>query len=129
MRFGRFTRRLERGVAIRTNFSKIRKSIIGADDSYPEDIYAGEVQYKDFLPEHELSRFKLVTTKREFYRYEQELRLFILHYPRSEDGEEPPYKISVGRHVKVDLETLIDGIYLSPFVGEWFGDAPRTESE
>ena len=114
------------GVAIRTNFSRLKKSVLSTEDDYPEDIYAGKVQYRDYLPESELSRFRIVTTKREFYRYEEELRLFILHVPQSEGGVRPPYEVSVGRHVNVDLETLVDEIYLSPFVAEWFGDALET---
>lgn len=111
------------GVAIRTNFSRLKKSITSAYDDFPEDFYAGTVQYKDFLPEHELNRFRLITTKREFYSYEQELRLFILHYPRSEGGIKTPYDLGFGRQVSVDLDTLIDQIYLSPFVAPWFGEA------
>ena len=110
------------GVAIRTTFSRVKKSILAENDAYPEDIYAGVVQYKDFLPEQELSRFRLVTTKREFYSYEHELRMFILHYPRSEGGVKPPYNLSSGRHVALDLDTLVEQVYLSPFVAQWFGD-------
>ena len=111
------------GVAIRTNFSRVKKSIIAGNDPIPEDIYAGIVQYKDYLSENDLSRFSLITTKREFYEYEQELRLFILHYPRSEGGHKTPYSVSVGRYVKVDLDLMVDQIYLSPFVAQWFGDS------
>lgn len=113
------------GVAIRTKFSKVRRSIEVADDEYPEDIFSGQVQYRDFLPESELSRYKLITTKREFYEYEQELRLFILHFPLSEGGIKAPYNAKVGRHVNVDLDILVDEIYLSPFVAAWFGEALR----
>ena len=112
------------GVAIRTNFSRVKKCIAIGNDSYPEDIYAGIVQYRDFFPAKDLSRFRLVTTKREFYSYENELRFFILRYPSSQDGLKPP-NLNPGQHVKVDLDTLIDQVYLSPFVAPWFGDALR----
>lgn len=111
------------GVAIRTNFTRLKKAITVAEDNFPDDFYAGTVQYKDFLPENELNRFRLVTTKREFYSYEQELRLFILHYPRSEGGVKTPYDLRAGRQVPVDLDLLVDEIYLSPFVAPWFGEA------
>ncbi len=108
------------GVAIRTNISRIKKAIEIGKDSYREDIYIGKVKYTDYLPEEALTRFHLITTKREFYEYENEVRFFILHYPRSEGGAKPPYDLKAGRYVKVDLDTLIDQIYLSPFVREWF---------
>ncbi len=111
------------GVAIRTNFSRLKKSISSESNIYPEDIYAGVVQYRDFLSEHDLSRFKLVTTKREFYSYENEVRLFILHFPGPGDKNDPPYDVSVGRHISINLDTLIDQIYLSPFLAKWSEDA------
>ncbi|MCP5198490.1 MAG: hypothetical protein H6977_00670 [Gammaproteobacteria bacterium] len=108
------------GVAIRTNFSRLRKSINGAENEHPETIFAGEVQYRDYLPETDLSRHRLVTTKREFYRYENELRLFILHNPNSNPGYTPPYDVSQGRHVRTNVNLLIDEIYISPFAASWF---------
>lgn len=111
------------GVAIRTNLSRLRKSFEGGNDPFPEDIYIGKVQYKNFLPEKDLSRFRLVTTKREFYEYEKELRLFILHFPKLEGGIKLPYDLSVGRYIDVDLEILIDKLYLSPFVAPWFSES------
>jgi len=108
------------GVAIKTNVSKLKKAIDLGNDAYDEDIYLGKVEYTDFIPDKELNRWKLVTTKNTFYEFESELRLFIFHYPRSEGGIKPPYEIAHGRRVKVDLETLIDKIYLSPFSGIWF---------
>lgn len=114
------------GVAVRTNISRIKKAIERKNDPYPEDIYIGKVKYTNFLPEDSLSRFNLITTKREFYEYEKEVRLVILHYPRSEGGVKPPYDLGVGRYVGVDVETLIDQIYLSPFVGQWFEESIKS---
>ena len=113
------------GVAIRTNLSRLKKGLAGGGDPFPEDIYIGKVQYRDFLPEKDLNRFRLITTKREFYEYEKELRLFILHFPRSEGGTKPPYKLGVGRYVAVDLNIMIDKLYLSPFMPSWFKDSIR----
>jgi hypothetical protein len=114
------------GIAIRTNISSIKKAIDRGKDSYPEDIYIGKVKYTDFLPEESLTRFHLITTKREFYEYEKEVRFFILHFPKSEGGVKPPYDLSAGRYVKVDIETLIDQIYLSPFIGKWFEESIKS---
>tara|TARA_R110000772_G_scaffold30532_14_gene75732 strand:- start:1315 stop:1641 length:327 start_codon:yes stop_codon:yes gene_type:complete len=80
----------------------------------------GEVSYKDYIDDSSLTRFDLITTKNMFYEFEKELRLFIFHYPLSEGGVTPPYDVSVGRWVKVDIDMLIENIYLSPFAGPWF---------
>ena len=64
-----------------------------------------------------------MTTKNQFYKFENELRLFILNYPKSEGGHDTPYNLEIGRKYSVDINTLIDQIYLSPFAGNWFEDA------
>lgn len=108
------------GVAVKSTVSKLKKAIDGGNDSYDEDIFVGKVNYTDYIPDSKLTRFDLITTKNKFYEFEDEMRLFIFHYPRSEGGVRPPYDISVGRKVKVDLDILIDKVYLSPFAGGWF---------
>ena len=55
-----------------------------------------------------------------YYEFEKEMRLFIFHYPLSEGGVIPPYDVETGRSLKVNIDTLIDKIYLSPFAGIWF---------
>tara|TARA_R110002033_G_C3818167_1_gene232828 strand:- start:94 stop:849 length:756 start_codon:yes stop_codon:yes gene_type:complete len=108
------------GIAIRTTVSKLTKAIKNGNDSFNEDIFLSRVKYTDFIKEEPENRFNVITTKNKFYDYEKELRLFIFHYPLSEGGIRPPYNVSIGRRLKVDLNELIDEIYLSPFVGKWF---------
>lgn len=108
------------GVAIKTTVSKLERAIKKGEDPFDEDIYISKVIYTDFIKEEPESRFNVTTTKNKFYEYENELRLFIFNYPRSEGGTETPYDISIGRRLKVDINELIDEIYLSPFTGQWF---------
>lgn len=108
------------GVAIKTTVSKLRKAIKNGGDPFEEDIYISKVKYTDFIKEEPENRFNVITTKNKYYDFEKELRLFICHYPKSEGGIDTPYDISVGRRLKVDLNELVDEIYLSPFVGKWF---------
>jgi len=108
------------GVAIKTTVGNLRRAIDGGGENYQEDIYLGKVEYSDYIPHEELSRFSIITTKNNFYEYEKELRLIIFHYPLSEGGVIPPYKVEVGRHYLVDVDQLIDQIFLSPFAGPWF---------
>jgi hypothetical protein len=125
------------GVAIRTSVSNLKEAIEngiylqGENEGavYDPDIYLGRVQYSDYLPYKDVCPHRLVTIKRDFYAYEQELRLFIL------DGFEPAKNKQVmksqstvgvplkGRYVAVELAKLVENLYLSPFMGAWFKDA------
>jgi len=108
------------GVAVRSTVSNLKKSVEKGGDSYPEDFFIGKVRYKKHLKHDELSRLSVITTKKPFYDFEKELRLFILNYPLSEGGKVPPYKMGVGRSVKVDLPVLVNEVYISPFADESF---------
>ena len=103
------------GVAIKSTVSALRKAVQEGDDPYSEEYFIGKVKYKTHLRPEELSRLSVITTKKPFYDFENELRLFIINYPLSEGGNVPPYDIHVGRSVKVDLPTLIHNVYISPF--------------
>jgi len=103
------------GVAVRSTISKLRRSVENGKDSYPEEFFIGKVKYKKHLNQDELSRLSVITTKKPFYDFEKELRLFVLNYPRSEGGTVPPYDISIGRNVRVNVGELINEIYISPF--------------
>lgn len=107
------------GATIRSTASKLRSALEIGGDPYPEDVYVCRVQYRDSIPTSDVSRFSLMTTKKTYYRFENEVRACILHYPRSEGGNVPPYDLSIGRYVGVGLSELIDAIYISPFTGRW----------
>lgn len=106
------------GIVIRSTVSKLRRSIEKGKDEYPEEFFIGKVKYKKHLNNDELSRLSVVTTKKPFYDFEKELRLFVLNYPLSEGGTAPPYNIHFGRSVKVDINELIHEVYISPFATE-----------
>ncbi len=108
------------GIAIKTTVGKLTRAIKSGKDPYDESIFISKVDYTDFIKDEPNNRFKVITTKNKFYEYERELRLFIFHYPLSEGGTKPPYDLSIGRRIKVDINELIDEIYLSPFTGRWF---------
>jgi len=106
------------GVAIRSTLGRLKSAIRSGKDPYTETLYMGKVQYRNHLKSDELSRFSIVTTKKTFYKFEEELRLFILNSPLSEGGNAPAYDIALGRNVKVDLERLIQRVYVSPFAAD-----------
>jgi hypothetical protein len=68
----------------------------------------------------DINMYKVATSKKKFYSYETEYRALITRQ-YTKYGENPPEpKFSIGAEVEVDLETLIDKIYISPFVDDWF---------
>ena len=111
------------GVAIRTNFSRLRKSIDSAAQSgyWNGCLFAGEVQYDNYIPEPDLDPIRVLLTKRPYYQYESELRAFITPPRESEVFVSPTRGVSV----PVDLDLLVDEIYASPFAGQWFVDVLR----
>lgn len=115
------------GVAIRTRFANLKRAIAAGKDSFAEDYYVGIVQYRNHLSSIEAqNRFNIVTTKKTFYDFEHEARLFIFNYPESEGGYETPYDITLGRLVRVDLPTLLSDVFISPFAtSEFRHELPR----
>lgn len=102
------------GVAIKSTVGALKRAVQNGKDPYPEEFLLGKVKYKVHLKLDELAKFSIITTKKPYYDFEKEIRLFIFNEPLS-DGCFPPYDIHVGRSVKVDLQMMIHQIYISPF--------------
>jgi len=131
---------VEVGIAIRSNISIIKKAIINGNDPISDNIYIGKVQYGDHIPISKLSHLGLVTFKRQYYKYENELRLIIMPglptktketdinkllqelIKYNEEYSEPEYDIKYGRYVLIDVSELIDRFFLSPFMTKWETD-------
>jgi hypothetical protein len=110
------------GFAVKSTVGRLLDSIDKGNDDYSEDYFIGRVQYSEKLPDDLKHRLIMLTRKMPFYKYENEIRLIILNYPRSEGGTKTPYSLDVGRYVKVDTHELVEKAYLSPFAPEWFFD-------
>jgi hypothetical protein len=103
------------GVAVKSTISSLIRAIKTGGDPYPEEFFVGKVKYRSHLKQDELARLSVITTKKQFYDFEKELRVFIINYPLSEGGTTPPYDIHAGRSVKIDAAVLIHDVYVSPF--------------
>lgn len=103
------------GVSIRSTVSSLKKAIQNGGDPYPEEFFIGKIKYRTHLKQGELARLTVITTKKPFYDFEKELRVFIINYPLSEGGSIPPYGLHTGRTVMVDIPVLIHDVYVSPF--------------
>ena len=91
------------GVAIRTTVSRLKSTLQGSAGA--EEVYLGQIRYRNYLNPLKLDHFGIITTKKMFYEFERELRLFITDNAGV-----------AGLNVGIDLKQLIQNVYLSPFV-------------
>ena len=92
-------------IALKTDLDSLKKSF----DGVPEDVFIGEIKYFD----SKKFRYKIGNTfysflvKHHYYQFENEVRCLI----------EDEYS-TVGKKVKVELNTLIKEVYISPFASD-----------
>lgn len=112
------------GVAIRSTFARLRDSLYKEKDF---NICIGEIEYIDYKNEL-MSREGFVNAflyKRKSFEHEHELRAVIQHIPSKKTGknkgelnfDRPLCKDGI--NVEVDLNTLIDKIFIPPTSEEW----------
>ena len=106
------------GVAIRSNVPRLKKAIDKANILEEPDVFLSEVQYSDYMKPTHLSPWRILSTKSPHYEYERELRLIVHPDPNNPSHLELHRKPVIG--ISVDLNELVDELYLSPFVGRWF---------
>lgn len=95
------------GIAIKTNNDRLKKSF----NKTEENIYIGEVTYYDnSKPRYKLGNtFYSFLVKHNYYEFESEVRCI------TELGKDDK---DVFKNIDVDLNILIDEIYISPFAEE-----------
>lgn len=113
------------GVAVKTTVGRLKKSLMRSGDRYPEDVYLAEVDYAERIDTSPVNRLQVVATKKPYYEFEDEMRALIVNFPRSEGGIKTPYDMNIGRHVSIELDELVDEIYVSPFAGSWLEASVR----
>ena len=109
------------GVAVRTTVGSLRFAIENGGDRYPEEFFVGRVGYHSHLKLDELTQISAIMTKKPYYDFEEELRLFIINDPMSDSGSRPRYDVAMGRPVKVSLADAMQEIYVSPFADVKYG--------
>ncbi len=99
------------GLAIKSSYHRFINSL----SKTKEDVYIGSVEYIDYelekVPFGNL--FATALYKRNIFEYENELRALVLLTKSIKEN---------GIYVKVDLEKLIESIYLSPNTENWVED-------
>ena len=109
------------GVAIKSTVGRLKKSINNIPNNKAEKIFIGKVSYTDFIDENNIDRKIIITTKSNYYKYENELRLFILYNYK----EQIDNKVANGHRIKVDTNIMIEKVFLSPFTSSWFQNSFR----
>ena len=109
-------------VALQSTFSRLHSCL-------PKKVYLGVVQYidydKDWMAEGNL--FYPFVHKQKSFEHEREVRAVINTSSFNKDGVEVPIpegmkNDELGREVRVELETLIENIYVAPTAPDWFGE-------
>jgi hypothetical protein len=107
-----------KGVAVQSTFGRLVKAL----NEFPDDVHIGKIRYIDyqtdkFAGKWSIDIFEPVLTKRKSFEHENELRAVIWQTSattgRTGDGAVT---------VPVNLNELIEKIYVSPFSGSWVED-------
>ncbi|HEY8027588.1 MAG TPA: hypothetical protein VIF60_23815 [Burkholderiaceae bacterium] len=106
------------GVAIRTTVARLKGALLMDTATASEPVYIGQVRYRNYLNPLNLNPFDIITTKKTFYDFERELRLFVLNQTASAAPGKPGL---AGMNLSVDLKRLVQAVYLSPFAGPGIG--------
>ncbi len=111
--------RSNEGVAIQTTFHNLIESFNVSD----KEIYVGKVQYIDFNSEYIPLENDLnaLLYKRKSFEHEKEIRAL---YPgdgvHDEDGKLKKPSFAYGIDVEIDVDKLIENVYVHPDAPSWF---------
>lgn len=109
------------GIAIQTNFGRLKRSL----NCCKENIYIGRVKYIDHNKESNFGNgLSPFFTKRNSFSHEQEVRLL---YSATLDNNSNalPDKNIIGVNFQINLEDLIESVYVSPDAAPWFVDVVK----
>lgn len=119
------------GIAIQSTFQRFTQSFKG-----DKKIYIGIVKYIDYnkesisLNKKFINAYDVITHKRLSYRHEQELRAVTSIYPKK--WNENPELFNNNPHgvnIEIDLDELIEKIYVSPRSAKWFQEIVKSVTE
>jgi len=104
------------GIAIQSTFDKLTRSFHGYSE---KSVYAGLVHYRDYdIDEIPVTfPYSAAMYKRQSFEHEKEVRALIINKEKGAGLDTEP--IFKGLSVPVDLDTLIERIYVAPQVGDW----------
>lgn len=113
----------DEGVAIQSTFPRLKQSIIDG-----EKVFIGQVKYLDYnsdLIDNPSNYLEAFVHKRKSFEHEKEIRAVVFKGPWTPNGEQFDFKIETiqhGLHIKVDIECLIEKIFIAPGAPKWLAD-------
>lgn len=97
------------GVAIQTSYKKLTEAIA------EPDIFIGLVKYQNYVAEPINENYECFMYKRLFFEYEREVRII-----KQVDADNYQGQIPEGILVDVDLQKLIECVYVNPYTADWY---------
>lgn len=130
----------DEGVAIQSTYKRLR-DCFSIDDSYEE--FIGEVKYIDYKsdPIEVNTDFSRYLHKRKSFEYERELRAILFDreqliksaeglHDKLQKNEVPEiFPFADGIFVSVDIDKLIENVYIAPTAPDWFVDIVKAVSQ
>ncbi len=117
------------GIAIQSTFSRLRDCF----GNETPDIYIGRVRYIDYSKDviSKDNFFNPFLRKRKSFEHERELRAIVFAYDKIEDGMPnlPSTAFHTGMPMLVDLDKLIDRIYLAPTSPKWLYELVKSVTQ
>ena len=115
------------GLAIQTTYEKLKQCFNATD----KPVFIGKVNYYDehnapTLPADSLKPF---LCKRKMYEYENEIRCCYVLSEKEENFNWQDQDSKDGIFINVDLSTLIERIYISPYSPKWIVDIVKGINE
>ncbi len=121
------------GIAIRSTFARLTRAFTDSDDnnwSYGSPVFVGTVKYIDFkntakeqldeIIKRPDNAFFPMLYKRDYFKHEQEVRAVLSPKPGGILYEAFRQDEMRGIGVPVDLDVLIERIYVAPAAEDWF---------
>jgi hypothetical protein len=105
------------GIAIKSTVGKLKKALKSFSDKH--DFYIGQVNYTNDFIKYPPNQYHLTITKKPYYKFESELRVF-MNYDEEIEKRIPFFSDITGLEIDIDIHELIETIYISPFTGSWF---------
>ncbi len=116
----------DKGIAIQSTFSHLRDCF----GNETPNIHIGKVRYIDYLKDSisEENFFNPFLRKRKGFEHAREVRAIVFAYGKIEDGMPnlPPPAFPNGMPVLVDLDKLIDRIYLAATSPTWLHELVKS---
>ena len=108
----------DEGIAIQSTYARLKRSLLGEDN-----VHLGIIKYIDYDADFidETNGYNVLMSKRKSFEHEREVRALLTRFPVGDLGfKQPPEEHGVA--MRVDVENLIEKIYIAPSTPDWFAN-------